>query len=169
MFNVSCYTVYTIATLVKTIVKASIFFTCNFRSSSLVVIAAKSSAYASALDVWSAYLLPFRQPYLYPQPPVCSHRRSGSMNMKGDSVPPCMLPMSMLIASVSAYGSLTLVLAFVYKSLIACTASTVKPRSCMMHSSLSWSILLNAELKSTYSMYRSLILIFASHKTFKGF
>ncbi|KAL3134318.1 hypothetical protein ABBQ38_006580 [Trebouxia sp. C0009 RCD-2024] len=52
------------------------------KSSSFEVIAARSSAYASALVVCSACGLPLRHPYRYPLPLDCSHLSSGSMNTR---------------------------------------------------------------------------------------
>ena len=45
----------------------------------------------------------------------------------------------------------------------------LSPLASMIHSSLSWSMVLNAELKSTYSKYRSCWLIFASDMMFITF
>ena len=60
-------------------------------------------------------------------------------------------------------------MASVYSSAITSIASSGNPRSCIIHSSLSWSMVLNAELKSTYSKYKSFLLIFAFGMMFMTF
>ena len=69
-------------------------------------------------------------------------------NRIGEGMSPYMVPLPNSIGSVTAKISLILVTAFVYRSATTSMAAGGKPRPCMMHISLSWSMVLNAELKS---------------------
>ena len=68
---------------------------------------------------------------------------------------PCSVPLSIWIALVQPYGVVYLVVAPVYMSLTTSIASVGKPRSYRICSVRSWSDMLNAEEKSTCSLYRS--------------
>ena len=68
-------------------------------------------------------------------------------NKKGDRLSPWIVPLLMRTAFVLPIGSVTWVVALVYMSSITLMASVGKPRSYMICSSLSWSMVLNAELK----------------------
>ena len=69
-------------------------------------------------------------------------------NRIGEGMSSRMVPLPSSVGSVTAKLRLILVTAFVYRSATTSMASGGGPRSCMMHSSFSWSMVLNVELKS---------------------